>query len=278
MARPRVLPGISHWHAFIRFCRNMSSDCLVMLFDEYARDERERQKEQADKAQKLLGKYYPLSRCARQHEVDSTPSPSPPHHTASDTERSIPSNMAGLHPTKPDISTTQSRPDKAATGLPSPASASASSRKRTSSDGDEDDDLTGCKASLASAISETSTSDTSAAHPSASDERASAKVEGADVAGGTGERGCRQGSSLASCSSSLTSSLDEGVRTGEDTDQDTDVDRHQHSQWGNSVLNQNTTSASPSPDACPAKRKGISDSERQSNEESQLHSAKRRRL
>lgn len=60
----------SRWGTFVCFCRSMSSDRLVMFFDEYVRDERERKKRERKEAKGNLDRLWPIRKQARRKEAD----------------------------------------------------------------------------------------------------------------------------------------------------------------------------------------------------------------
>ncbi|KAG7105968.1 hypothetical protein HYQ44_014668 [Verticillium longisporum] len=104
----------SRWEAYVRYCRSMSADRLVLYFDEYARSERQRQKIERDEARRVLDTYCPLGQRGRQRQAESSPPTS--DRAGSNTDP----NTQPDTPESPPLmtSTTQFNPDDRRTGLP----------------------------------------------------------------------------------------------------------------------------------------------------------------
>lgn len=58
-SQPSVWLSASKWEAFVRFCRSMSSDSMVMFFDMYSTTPRKQQTEGIQQAQRTLDRLWP---------------------------------------------------------------------------------------------------------------------------------------------------------------------------------------------------------------------------
>ncbi|KAL2755613.1 hypothetical protein ACRALDRAFT_1064344 [Sodiomyces alcalophilus JCM 7366] len=114
----------SRWQAFVRLCRSMSSDRLVIFFDEFARDERERQKVERADARRRLDELCPIRRCPSQTEAnaDNAKPLGPADGTMRDSSPTRRLNVTEAQSNTLESSTSQPRRDDRQANPPTPTS------------------------------------------------------------------------------------------------------------------------------------------------------------